>query len=137
MSLSSEAEAILQRADLAINTALETDIAQIADECIQFRVQSNVYAKYEPTEYERRGTVGGIADPFMYSHSLDPASHTLTISDERREVGVVESGVGYTWTHSEIYKQQPFPRPYFMQAQEDVYADGEAAAALVRAIQRI
>lgn len=137
MSLTSEFAQIMQKAELAVNNCLETDIAQIAGECIQFRVEHNVYTAYTPTKYQRRKRSGGIADPFMYSYSVDGGSHTLTVTDNRHEVGVVESGEGYTWENSRIYGMQPFPRPYFKQAEEDVYSDGEAAAALVRAIQSI
>lgn len=137
MSLLSEMQEIMTKVDKAVNRCLETDISQIADECIQFRVESNVYSKYQPSEYERRGESGGIADPFMYSHNVDGASHTLTVIDNRHEVGVVESGTGYTWENSRIFGMQPFPRPYFADAQEDIYTDGEAHAALVRAIANI
>lgn len=140
MSLTSEFAQIMQKAELAVNNCLETDIAQIAGECIQFRVEHNVYTAYTPygkDKYIRRKRNGGIADPLMYSYSVDGGNHTLTVTDNRHEVGVVESGVGYTWEDSRIYGMQPFPRPYFKQAEEDVYSDGEAAAALVRAIQSI
>lgn len=137
MSLLNEMQELMLRVDNAVNECLATDISNIADECIQFRVQSNVYDKYQPSEYERRGANGGIADPFMYSHNVDTATHTLTVVDNRHEVGVVESGMGYTWTNSRIFGMQPFPRPYFADAQEDVYADGEAHAALIRAVAKL
>lgn len=137
MSLTSEFAEIMQKAELAVNNCLATDISEIAGECIQFRVEHNVYTAYTPTMYQRRKRNGGIADPFMYSYSVDGGSHTLMVTDNRHEVGVVESGEGYTWENSRIYGMQPFPRPYFKQAEEDVYSDGEAAAALVRAIQSI
>lgn len=140
MSLTSEFAQIMQKAENAVNQCLATDIAQIAGECIQFRVENDVYPKYTPSgkeKYQRRKRNGGIADPFMYSYNVDTASHTLTVIDNRHEVGVVESGEGYTWESSRIFAMQPFPRPYFQQAQEDVYEDGEAAAALVRAVMNL
>lgn len=137
MSLASEFAEIMQKAEMAVNNCLATDISEIAGEYIQFRVEHNVYTAYTPTMYQRRKRNGGIADPLMYSYSVDGGSHTLTVTDNRHEVGVVESGEGYTWENSRIYGMQPFPRPYFKQAEEDVYSDGEAAAALVRAIQSI
>lgn len=137
MSLVSEMQEIMDKVDKAVNLCLATDISKIADECIQFRVKSNVYDQYQPSEYERREKKGGIADPRMYSHNIDPITHTLTVIDERHEVGVVESGTGYTWEKSRIFKMQPFPRPYFADAQEDVYTDGEAHAAIVRAMEKI
>jgi hypothetical protein len=133
----SETEGIINDLNKAIVACLEVDISQIAGECIQYRVEEDVYPLYTPTQYERRKRNGGIADPFMYSYNVDPSTQTLRVSDNRREVGVVESGVGYQWTESAIYAMQPYPRPYFNKAEQDIIADGEAEAALIRAISKL
>lgn len=133
----SESEAIINSLKNVVNQCLEADISRIAGECVQFRVENDVYKAYTPTQYVRRKSEGGIADPRMYSYDVDSSTHTLTVSDNRHEVEVVESGVGYTWERSLIYQMQPYPRPYFDKAEEDVYSDGEAEAALVRAVQSI
>lgn len=137
MFTSNETEGIINRLNDAITECLEGDISQIAGECIQYRVEHDVYPLYSPTQYERRMRNGGIADPFMYSYNVDPSTQTLRVSDNRREVGVVESGIGYQWEDSQIYAMQPYPRPYFNKAEQDIIADGEAEAALIRAISKL
>lgn len=131
MGVRQEADAILTRAKQAIASALNNEIAQIAKDNIQFRVESNVYPEYSPTMYERRMREGGLADTNLYQASVDEGSLTLTVRDDRHEVGVVESGEGYTWEDSDIYDMQPFPRPYFQDAENDVVLDGEAEAVLI------
>lgn len=137
MSLRDEANQILSMLDDTINAALAGPITEIAKNDIQFRVESDVYPLYTPMLYQRRGRSGGIADTSMYEASVDDATHTLTVRDDRPEVGIVESGTGYTWEESAIYHMQPFPRPYFDLAEEDVVLDGEAETALIDAITRI
>ena len=137
MFSTSETEGIINDLNKAIVACLEGDISQIAGECIQYRVENYVYPLYEPEEYVRRERKGGIADPSMYSYNVDPSTNTLRVSDNRREVGVVESGIGYQWEESDIYAMQPYPRPYFNKAEQDIVADGEAEAALIRAISKL
>lgn len=137
MDLKTEFEAIMSELKQAINGCLEGEISAIAGECIRSRVDSDVYPMYSPTQYIRRKGNGGIADPLMYVYNVDTSSHTLTVGDNRPEVSVVESGVGYTWEDSMIYRMQPYPRPYFPKADEDIQTNGEADAALERAIQSI
>lgn len=137
MSIRAEADALMVLLDNAINSALSGPIAEIAKNDIQFRVNSNVYPLYTPLQYVRRGENGGLADTDMYVVNVDDGSHTLTVTDDRHEVGVVESGTGYTWEDSPIYRMQPYPRPYFDLAEEDVALDGEAETALIDAINTI
>lgn len=137
MFSTSETEGIINDLNKAIAACLEGDISQIAGECIQYRVENDVYPLYSPTQYKRRKRNGGIADPFMYSYNVDHSTNTLRVSDNRREVGVVESGVGYQWVYSHIYAMQPYPRPYFNKAEQDIVSDGEAEAALIRAISKL
>lgn len=134
----SETEGIINDLNKAIVACLKGDISQIAGDCIQYRVEKeDVYPLYEPKQYVRREREGGIADPSMYGYDVDPSTNTLRVFDNRREVGVVEIGVGYQWTRSEIYGMQPYPRPYFSNAEQDIIEDGEAEAALIRAISKL
>lgn len=123
MSIASEGEAILNRAKAQVNQALAGEIADMAKNEISYMVQAAVYPAYSPTQYKRRGMSGGIADKNQYTATNGDMS--LTVADDRPEVGVVESGVGYTWEHSRIYLMQPYPRPYFQQAEENTVADAE------------
>lgn len=123
MSVLSEGMAIVNRAKSLVNQALAGEIAEMAKNEIAYMVETAVYPAYSPTEYKRRGTGGGLADKSLYE--VTNGDMTLTVSDNRREVGVVESGIGYQWENSQIYKMQPFPRPYFEQAEQNTAEDAE------------
>ena len=59
------------------------------------------------------------------SYRVDASGLTITVENTRTEpyvFDIVESGTGYTWDKSEIYRMQPFPRPYTQQA-IDQFAD--------------
>ena len=112
-------------------------------------VYKNVYPYYGSTEeseafgdkdpfkakhYIRRLESGGLADPDNYE--IHKGHLTLTIINntpgngrqpgERWTSGpindIIEEGVGYGWRHSDIYMDQPAPRP-FMQDTVDAFVD--------------
>ena len=132
MSLTEEGQALLRRVEQAVNEALMTDIADIADVCIQRRVQINAYDAYAPRHYFRRTTAGGLQDAGQYVHTVDTAAHELTIADDRPEVGYVESGGGWNWAMVPIP-----PRAYFQDAENDVVNDPETTAAIQSRLDRI
>jgi hypothetical protein len=100
-----------------------------------------VYSKYDPSEYARRGRSGGLADFHNY-HVLNIGKMNMTIINETMgnsayasgfgtnpsdgwNAGyindIIESGRGYNWTRSRIYKKQ-LARP-FMDAACDKFVD--------------
>ena len=120
-----EANAMLEKIADRIDATLLTTIAQTVSAQVSASVYKNVYPLYQPSQYVRRETAGGLPDASMYDVYLDPETHTLTVEDTRHEVGVVESGMGYDWEGSRIFKLQPFPRPYFQPAENELMASGE------------
>ena len=91
-------------------------------------VYRHVYELYDidednPNSYKRRKENGGLADKNKYYVLTDEGGsdeHTIQLADPRPEVGVVESGEGYEWYNSRIYRMQPFPRPYFSKVDEEI-----------------
>jgi len=82
-------------------------------EVMALSAQSNVYGAYTPTMYERRHTMDN-----SIAYKVDASGNTMTVENiltEERVFDIVESGSGYTWTKSQIYKMQPFPRQYTQQ----------------------
>lgn len=125
-TLRQEADEILNRANQAIQGAMNAQIAEGAKGILSAAVKEIVYPNYEPTEYVRRRDSGGLSDRDMYEVTEDGGGgdvHEIIVADNRHEVGVVESGTGYTWIHSQIYRMQPYPRPYFSYADARVEAD--------------
>jgi hypothetical protein len=119
-----------------INSALRTEVAEEARDTMQEHVMSDVYAKYEPSQYVRTGE--------LYQDILTQMvdDNTLSIENTRRdeETGrliapIIESGVGYTWKDSRIYNMQPFPRPFVENTAKDL-ENGKAKLALAMGLKR-
>ena len=120
---------------VAVN-AMITDVmngpegVDAAKKTIAVIATKNVYAVYDPTLYNRKGANGGILDGDIFDVTYDAGAgnfHEIRVADERSGIGRIESGTGYTWRGSRLYKMQPFPRPYFNEAETEFAAQLEAA----------
>jgi hypothetical protein len=119
-----------------INNALRTEVADESRSVMQEHVMSDVYAKYEPSQYVRTGELYQDIQTQMVD------DNTLSIENTRRdeETGrliapIIESGVGYTWKDSRIYAMQPFPRPFVENTAKDL-ENGKAKQALAMGLKR-
>lgn len=122
-TLTEEANALMDRANELISVSMNEEITEMAKYLLSQSVKENVYPLYSPTQYNRRMDEGGLSDVRTYEATADDSTgdlHEIQIADNRYEVGVVESGEGYTWKRSMIYQMQPYPRPYFSPADEKV-----------------
>lgn len=131
--------------DTAIDGAMTDEVLDEVKDALQLAIQSEVYDKYQPSMYERRGEdmnrgTGALTDPDVMEHTYNRATKTLTVTDmsmggdpynpsraERLLYPIIESGVGYTWTRSRIYQMQPYPRPFHDKAEHMLEA-GEGVA---------
>lgn len=136
-SFMDDANEILNKVEARVHAALLNDCAPVVQQAIRESVYQNVYPLYSPSLYVRRMDEGGLTDVSRYDVYLDPATHTLTVADDRHEVGVVERGIGYTWEESRIYRYQPYPRPYFAPAEEAISASGVLDSLLQNALDTI
>lgn len=100
--------------------------------------ENEVLDKYDPKTYERRSENGayngttGIADERSYEITVDGLDMTIEScvqGNPRYEnskdgwdpgdiTNIIESGNGYNWKNSEIYKH-PMPRPWMDKAGDD------------------
>ena len=86
----------------------------------------NVYGAYTPTQYERRYS---FTNEDTYEVTTGRLSMDIT-SWARGEgkagirlTDVVEIGEGYEWTKSDIYRWQPYPRPFMAEGVNDFVDD--------------
>lgn len=114
----------------AIQTAMEGVVADTAKAFLSDAVETEVYDKYDPTFYERKGYQGGLADPANMEARYDPASMTLEVEDVRQdeETGrlvapIVESGRGYDYF-------SPGARPFHEVAERNIAESGTLDKAL-------
>ena len=115
------------------DTTRETISRVIAEE-----TKSRVYDLYWPSQYIRRREDGGLSDFRNYEvESIGPMALRVSNNTPGNSAyrppasegwdsgfinNIIEIGVGYNWTRSEIYKSEPNPRP-FMEAAVNKYVD--------------
>lgn len=137
-----ELNAYLQK---QIDKSLQTDVAENTKDLIKKHVETDVYAKYSPTEYIRRKEDGGLLDDENYL--ITPIENGVSIENITRDDGyatpsdpdrlvapIVEDGVGYTWEWSKIYQKQPYPRPFIGNTRDEL-AKGKAKEFLKKSLQ--
>ena len=123
---------------MAIKNAIGTQMIKQAPICrtmFAAHAENDVLDAYVPTQYERRGkSGGGIEDERSYEVTVDVPNLSMTIEstatgNPRYEKGtdgwdpgyitdIIESGDGYNWKHSDIYKEK-YPRPWMQEAGDD------------------
>lgn len=113
-------------------------IHELASRTFAEQTHEDVYGQYEALYYVRRGESGGLADYNNYE-VINTGRMEITVynnttgndvyappKSQGYDSGyindIIEQGAGYHWTNSEIYKKQPFPRP-FMQKAADAFMD--------------
>lgn len=136
-----ELEKILKGLETTIKQQLDALKPDFADAMAKYGSKI-VYKGYTPKMYKRRKEAGGIADPANYE--VTRKDLTLTVTNETTGnsmydqtdgwdpgyiTDIIESGSGYHWRGSEIYQNQPWPRP-FMEETGDRFFDTVLAPTL-------
>lgn len=103
-------------------------------------VEDLVYPAYEPTKYGRRMENGGMSDMRNYYTKIDKSKLSVTLENRTRGASdysdsdgwdpgqisdIIEEGVGYWWKRSQIFQDQPVPRPYTRYAEMKASDDFE------------
>ena len=116
--------------DASIHNAMEGPVTDAAKAAIASAVQTEVYDAYERGDYmpyrrrDEDGRPGGLQDWDVMDARYDPSAMTLEVQDKSRDdesgrliAPVVESGKGYQWKKSKIYKTKQ-ARPFHEEAQK-------------------
>lgn len=128
--------------DESIRTAMEGPVTDSVKAAIVEAVQTEVYDAYERGDYmpyvrrDEVGKPGGLQDWSVMESKYDPSTMTLEVQDKSRDddtgrliAPVVESGKGYQWRKSEIYKSKQ-ARPFHEEAQRIVMRENLMSDAL-------
>lgn len=112
-----------------IGNVLKNEVAAKVTEVMQEEIKTTVYGNYSPTQYERQYYDGGLLDDDNIETVL-VNNNTLVVENTRNDHGrnvaqVVEEGIDYEWTNSQIYKEQPFPRPFTQNTFESLQKSNE------------
>lgn len=113
-------------------------------------IEKTVYDTYWPTMYIRRYSNNGMIDRkninAQFTDNINGISMYVT-NDTRGNTWwpnstsgyiehIVEDGVGYTWTESKIYKQQPYPRPFTKDTINDLKQNKQHVQALKNGLKK-
>ena len=133
---------ILPMLESAITNALSSEVADAAVNLLKESAMENIYSKYTPSgihPYKRRMS-------YIHDDSYETIAQGNTLTIKENVIGqgsagdhlgeIIEAGTPYEWTRSDIFKMQPFPRPFFSSALEDGLNDGTIEAALKRGLER-
>lgn len=128
--------------DESIRKAMEGPVTDSVKAAIVEAVQTGVYDAYERGDYmpyvrrDEVGKPGGLQDWSVMESKYDPSTMTLEVQDKSRDddtgrliAPVVESGKGYQWRKSEIYKSKQ-ARPFHEEAQRIVMRENLMSDAL-------
>lgn len=128
--------------DESIRKAMEGPVTDSVKAAIVEAVQTEVYDAYERGDYmpyvrrDEVGKTGGLQDWSVMESKYDPSTMTLEVQDKSRDddtgrliAPVVESGKGYQWRKSEIYKSKQ-ARPFHEEAQRIVMRENLMSDAL-------
>jgi hypothetical protein len=119
-----------------IKKSLANEVSNVARETMSKHVITDVYDKYQPTEYERTGDLYKDISTTMKNENTLVVENVARDEDSGRLIApVVESGVGYEWEDSRIYKMQPFERPFVENTAKELES-GLAKQALAEGLRK-
>lgn len=126
--------------DESMDKALKKEVGNKVRKVMKDKIKTVVYQdEIKPKQYDRKYSHGGLIDDKNIAITDEgqlkvgiEEIRTNDASDDRKAPAgtknvaeIVEYGEGYTWVKSEIYKNQPHPRP-FTQATIDELEKNEA-----------
>lgn len=124
-----------------IRETLKDDVRKESVKTMQKTIQEYVYNAYQSSAdypYQRKEYNGGLIDS---KNILAKVTGTTLLVQNIRKDGnryvalIVEQGYPYDWVNSEIYRLQPYPRP-FTKITRTQLRDGGARKAMVRGLKR-
>ena len=147
MGIREDLLAFSTRLDSAIASVMKNEVFRAAQVDVMVSIEENVYAKYEPDAYIRRRDNGGLQDPSNIILKDENVVVATTPSESVFEMEVVDvakddwgfpvdkviqSGKGYTWENSRIYKMEadgrPLRRPFYEAAEKMLVSDMAGSA---------
>lgn len=99
-------------------------------------IELEVYSRYNPSQYIRRESNGGLIDKsnMVANIRVDGSKIYIDMDNITKGAGshsykriddIIVSGTGYTWKRSKIYKAQPYPRDFYEKTQSIIDQDGK------------
>ncbi|MFC0903873.1 hypothetical protein ACFHWD_04105 [Clostridium sp. MT-14] len=114
-------------------------------------IEKTVYDAYYPMMYERRMSNNGLIDrkniDAQFTDNVNGISMYVTNNTRGNTKWImgstsgyiehiIEEGIGYTWEYSDIYKQQPYPRPFTKNTINDLKQNKQYVQALKNGLKK-
>lgn len=126
--------------------ATTDDVRSVVAKTVSEKVESEVYEKYSPEEYKRRGLRDGLADPDNVEitsiqssgNKIQVILENLTMGDDSMKGEVItdtiEEGIEEDWNNPDGVWSEP--RPFMEVANEELKNSGELNDAVKRALRK-
>lgn len=131
--------------DVVKNNVVET-IKDVETE----HIREDVYNTYTPTMYQRRYENDGLIDKENMKEVIKKEDNTISLditndtlenqdypnADQDYIDSIIENGEGYTWKNSQIYQEQPYPRPFTENTYKDLEENKQHITALKEGLKQ-
>lgn len=119
--------------DQIVKQSLVSDVGNKVKQVMQEHIIDDVYDAYTPSAYERTGKL-------MREIQVNKISDGVEISPVREEddvyiPAVIESGQGYTWVNSEIYRTKQ-KRPFVENTKDEIIKNNIHVESLKKGLRK-
>lgn len=108
-----------------VKEVAQNECKEIIRKTMQKHIDSDIYDKYDPTQYDRRDMDGGFIADENIDIDINSSNNGVNITatdiatgvDDaygKPIIGIIETGIGYTWSH------QPPARPFLERTAEEL-----------------
>lgn len=122
-----------------VKSALENEVFEEVKEEMQDKIQTITYDRYEPTHYERTGTLLETIEKEMLN------DNTLAVENTRSDIEhgvqkdvteIIEKGRGYTWGYVRNLDEEIGPRPFIAETRESLQKSDKLKRAIKKGLER-
>jgi trans-2-enoyl-CoA reductase len=143
-------EELMVKLQKQVQDVVETDVVETIKDMEIEHIKQDVYDAYNPVVYDRRKENEGLIDRNNIKGTIQNENNTISVDVTNDTIenpdyppttgeyidSIIESGEGYIWKNSEIYKNQPFPRPFTENTYEDLKNNKQHIQALKKGLNQ-
>jgi len=149
MSVSKKLQQVLAQVQKAVSDTLAGEVLAEAQVAVVQNVETVVYGRYTPQEYERRGDNGGLSDMGNVVGTMVSPTHLQVTNitppnpvngtTDKDLTATVEEGLTYNYDYynpgNRRHDYWASPRPFMAHAADELREDGRVKDALVAGLR--
>jgi hypothetical protein len=140
-------EELMAKLQEQVQDAVKNNVVETIKDVETEHIREDVYNTYTPTMYQRRYEDNGLIDGENMKEVIKKEDNTISLDITNDTLGnpdptvgyidsIIESGEGYTWKNSEIYQEQPYPRPFTENTYKDLEENKQHVIALKEGLKQ-